>query len=104
MIVGVIIDLAVGLLLAVLGGLLWKKQMVSILHDYHYKNVKREDLPAYTRQMGIGLIVMGAGICGAGLLSLIDSPCWWILLLGGIALGLILIVKAQKKYNGSIMS
>ena len=40
----------------VLGALLWKEQMLSLLHEYHYKNVKKEDIPAYTRQMGIGLI------------------------------------------------
>ena len=103
MIFGVIIDLAVGLLLAGLGLLLWKKQKVSILHDYHYKNVKQEDMPAYTRQMGIGLIVIGAGICGAGLLDLASSPIWWASLLAGIALGLVILISAQKKYNGSIM-
>jgi uncharacterized protein (DUF983 family) len=103
MIFGVIIDFAVGLLLAALGLLLWKKQKVSLLHDYHYQHVKKEDLPAYTRQMGIGLIVIGAGICGAGLLNLASSPYWWVSLLAGFTLGIFLLFRAQKKYNGSVM-
>ena len=59
MILGIIIESAVGLLCIALGLLLWKKQKVTLLHDYHYQHVKKEDLPAYTRQMGIGLIVIG---------------------------------------------
>ena len=37
MVLGVVIELAVGAVCIVLGVLLWKKQKVSVLHDYHYK-------------------------------------------------------------------
>ena len=103
MIFGVIIDLAVGALCVVLGLLVWKKQKVSILHDYHYKNVRKSDLPAYTRQIGIGLIIIGLGIIITGFLNLADSSLWWISLLAGFIIGLIILYKAQKKYNGSIL-
>ena len=104
MIIGVGIEAAVGLLCIVLGYLLWKKQKVSILHDYHYKNVKEEDIPAYARLMGIGLTLIGAGICLTGVLELLYSPFWWIALVAGFVLGLIVINKAQKKYNGTWIS
>lgn len=104
MILGFIIDLAVGLLLIILGLLIWKKQKISLLHDYHYKKVKEQDVPAYTRLVGISLIVMGIGICITGVLNLFDSPIWWIPLFGGIAAGLIIMNKAQKTYNGSWFS
>ena len=103
MVVGVIIDFAVGALCIVLGTLVWKKQMLSILHDYHYKNVKQEDIPAYTRQIGIGLIAIGSGICITGLLNLLYSALWWIPLTAGIALGLIVMYITQRKYNGSVL-
>ena len=103
MILGVIIELAVGAICIVLGVLLWKKQMVSILHDYHYKHVKKEDIPAYTRQMGIGLIIIGAGIIITGLLNLAESSLWWIPLLTGFVLGFVVIHVAQKRYNGSVL-
>ena len=103
-IIGVAIDLAVGLLCAILGLLLWKKQRLSLLHDYHYKNVKKEDIPAYTRRMGIGLLVIGIGVAASGLLQLVNSNLWWIALAAGFAAGLVILFKAQKKYNGSIMS
>ena len=101
MIIGVIINLAVGLLLIAFGVLIRKKQRVSLLHDYHYKNVKQEELPAYSRLIGIGLIVMGAGICITGLLNLFESPLWWVSLVCGIVAGFIVMNKAQRKYNGS---
>ena len=47
---------AVGLLLIVLGLLTWKKQRVTIIHEYHRKNVKKEDLPEYAREMGIATL------------------------------------------------
>ena len=102
MVFGAVIDFAVGALCVILGLLLWIKQKVSILHDYHYRNIKKEDIPAYTRQMGIGLIIIGAGITITGLLNLAHSSLWWIPLLVGFVFGLIVICMAQKKYNGSL--
>ncbi len=104
MIIGVIVDFAVGLLCIILGLMLWKKQKISLIHSYHYKNVKKEDVPAYTRLMGIGLILIGVGICITGVLNLLYSSLWWIPLLAGFVMGFIIMNKAQKKYNGSWFS
>ena len=104
MIIGVIVDLSVALLCIVLGLLIWKKQKASLIHDYHYKNVKKEDLPAYTRLMGIGLLLIGVGICITGLLNLFESTLWWIPMLVGFIAGFIVTNKAQKQYNGSWFS
>ncbi len=103
MIFGVVIEFAVGVVCVIMGLLLWIKQKVSILHDYHYKNVRKEDIPAYTRQMGIGLIIIGSGVSITGMLNLTYSSLWWIPLLAGFVLGLIVIYIAQKKYNGSVL-
>ncbi len=103
MIFGCIVEGLVGLLCIVLGVLLWKKQMISILHDYHYKHVKQKDIPAYTKQIGIGLILVGAGILITGVLNLFYSAYWWVALVAGFVSGLIVMYKAQKKYNGSVM-
>lgn len=103
MVLGVIIDFAVGAICIILGVLLWKKQLVSLLHDYHYRHVKKDDIPAYTRQMGTGLMIIGAGIIVTGLLDLARSSLWWIPLSAGFVLGLVIMYKAQKKYNGSVL-
>lgn len=89
------------MLCVVLGLLIWKKQKVSLLHDYHYRNVSEADLPAYARLMGIGVVTVGAGICATGVLNLFKSVLWWIPLAVGIVGGLIVLHKTQKKYNGS---
>ena len=102
MIVGFIIDFLAGLICIVLGLLLWKKQMISLLHSYHYKNVKKEDVPAYTRLMGMGIIMIGCGICATGFLNLIYSDLWWLPLVGGFVIGFIVLYRAQMKYNGSV--
>ena len=97
--------IAVGLILIVLGLLTWKKQKVTILHDYHYKNVKQEDIPAYTRSMGIGQIVVGAGFCLTGLLKIMtESKLTWAVLIAGLIIGLIIMHKSQMKYNGTWFS
>lgn len=101
MIVGFIIELVVGLICITFGLLIWKKQKVSLVHDYHYKNVKEEDLAAYCKLMGIGIIVIGIGIILTGLYFLIfENMLGLLILLLGFVVGIIIINKAQK-YNGS---
>ena len=104
MVFGLIIDFSAGVLCIVLGLLLWLKQKISILHSYHCKNVKQEDVPAYTRLMGIGLIIIGAGICGTGAVSIFNTKLFFIPLIIGIAAGIAVMHVAQKKYNGSWFS
>ena len=102
MIVEVLTYVGVGALLVVFGLLTWKKQMVSLLHSYHYKNVKQTDIPAYAKQMGVGQIVIGAGLCLCGLLrALTKTAVAWGALIAGLAAGLLLFHRAQMKYNGS---
>ena len=104
MIIGIVTEMTVSAICIVMGLLIWKKQKISLLHDYHYRNVKKEDIPAYARQMGIGLIITGTGVFITGLLDLAGSSFWWVALMTGFILGLSVIFKAQKKYNGSIIS
>ena len=105
MFVEILTYLAVGGVLITLGLLVWKKQMVKVLHDYHYKNVKEEDLPAYTRQMGIGQTIIGIGLCVTGLLRIFtDKAVAWSGLIAGLVIGVAVLHKAQMKYNGGWFS
>ena len=104
-IIETVLYLGVGALIAVFGLLIWKKQKLSLLHDYHYKNVKPEDAAAYAKQMGIGQILIGAGLCLTGVLRLFtDSWFAWTGLVLGLVCGVWVIHKAQMKFNGSWMS
>ena len=84
--------------------LIWKKEKASLIHDYHYRNVRKADLAAYTRLVGIGLILIGAGVCLTGLLHLIAPSFWWLPMLAGFLAGFLVLNKAQRKYNGSWFS
>ena len=103
MIWGAVIEMAVAVLCIVFGLLIWVGRKVSLLHSYHYKNVKKEDMRAYTRLIGIALILIGLGIAVTGVLNLFYISLWWIPVLVGFVAGLTVFIIAQKKYNGSIM-
>lgn len=102
MIIAMILMLAVGLLCLEFGFLLWKKQRISLIHDYQTQYVKEEDIPAYTKHMGIALCLMGAGILACGILILVFQS-----LLGMIPLcivlpaGIFLLIRAQLRFGSS---
>ena len=101
MITGPIAFAVVGVILIVLGLQTWKNQKASFLHDNHYKNVKEEDLPAYTRAAGIGQIVTGAGLILTGLVRrFTESWISWVPLVAALVVGFAILHSAQKKYNG----
>ena len=105
MIFGMIIFLAVGLLCLVLGLLLWKKQKLSLVHDYHTRRIQEEDVPAYSRLLGFGLLAIGAGCVLTGVVALgLERPLGWIAFPAGFLAGLALILRAQRKYNGGVFS
>ena len=92
--------LIVGILFFCLGWEIWKKEKISLIHDYHHKKVKDSDKKAYTTIMGKSLLIIGVGIILTGVVDFITHTLygWWIF---GIAfcIGLIIIVYAQVKYN-----
>lgn len=92
----------VGLVLMVLGRRTWKTGLITFFHAYRYKNVKEEDMPAYTKAIGIGLMAVGAGPCVTGVLQLFtQDPLTWIPVVLGFLAGLFIFNKAQLKYNGT---
>lgn len=54
-----IILLAVGVCFWILGWQIWKKEKITLLHDYHYAKVKPDDRKAYTGVMGKGALPDG---------------------------------------------
>ena len=102
MLVGFIVYMAVGLLCIALGLLIWKKQRIDLVHDYHCAHVRKEDVPAYTRRIGIGLLLIGAGACLTGVVDLVfDTAKGMGLFFVGLVAGIAVMGRAQKKYNGS---
>ena len=105
MIVETLTCAGLGIVFAALGVITWKKQEVKFLHSYHYKNVKEEDIPAYTKLMGIGQIIIGAGLFITGILTVFStSEFVWAPFIAALVIGLGIMSVGQKKYNGSWFS
>ena len=101
MLIGLIVFLSVGILFLALGTVLWKKQRIDLVNAWHTRHVKKEDVAAYTRLMGLSLIAIGVGCVITGVVACIfENNLGWIALPIGFVVGFALIWKAQKKYNG----
>lgn len=86
-----------------LGFLLWKKERIDIIHDYHIKKIKESDKKAYTTVMGKAMIVIAIGLAVSGIIGIFtDSIKSGIPLGAGFVFGLCIMIYAQIKYNHGI--
>ena len=73
-IIGVLVTGGVGVFITVFGWLIWKKEMISLMHDYHIDKVSAENKTAFCKLAGIGLTVIGIGLLiTAAILGITDS-------------------------------
>ena len=86
-----------------LGFLLWKKEKINIIHDYHYTKVKEKDKKAYTSIMGKAMIVIGIGGIISGIIgTFTDSVKSGIPFGAAFIIGICMMVYGQIKYNRGI--
>ncbi len=98
-----LIVIPVSLLAFYFGYQIKSKQRISLIHDYHWKNVKDQDIKPYTSFMGIGQYAIAIGCLTSGVLGLFFSTIIIILpVFLGIIIGFIIMYKAQKKYNSGM--
>ncbi|MBQ4045859.1 MAG: DUF3784 domain-containing protein [Lachnospiraceae bacterium] len=99
-IIGILILGGTGILLIVLGFLLWKKEKINLMHDYHVNKVAPENRAAFCKLSGIGLIVMGIGmLISTAVLGFTDSNRSLIPFAFSFVVGLVLLIIAGLKYN-----
>jgi hypothetical protein len=92
-----------GSLFTIIGWRIWKKEQITLIHDYHYTKVTEADKKAYTEKMGKAMIIMGMGMLSAGIIDFVTNNVYgWIAFGICFAGGLILMVFAQIKYNNGI--
>lgn len=92
-----------GLLFIWLGYLIWIKQKINIIHDYHYTKVKESDKKAYTSIMGKAIIVIGIGMILSGILCMVIHSEKCMIAFGiSFVVGLFMMTYAQIKYNHGI--
>ena len=102
LLIQLIILSVVGLLLVIFGLLIWVKKKVSLVHEYHYRNVRSVDIPAYCRLLGRSLVILGIGTILTGVINVVfDTALGWLAFIVGLIVFFVLANRAQKKYNGS---
>lgn len=103
MLIELILLLILGITFIYLGYLIWKKEKISLIHSYHYTKVKEQDKKSYTKMIGKGVLMIGIGMILTGIIDYITKTAYgWFVFAFFFFLGLVINVKAQKKYNGGI--
>ena len=103
LILTLILMLIIGALFLWFGWRIWKKEQITLIHDYHYTKVKETDKKPYTEKMGKAMLVIGAGIVLTGLINFITCTGYgWIAFAVCFVSGMIMIISAQMKYNHGI--
>ena len=99
-----IIFLALGALMLYFAVEIGMRRRIAFLHDYHYQNMKEEDITPYLHLMGVGLAVVGiCFVCSAVILSC-QKVFFLPVLFGGLLPGIGVMLYAQYRYNGGIFS
>ena len=106
---GFVVAVLVGVLCIALG-ISNMKGNLSSLHSYHRHRVREEDRIPYGRKIGLGTLLIGVGVIGFGLLSIValctERQVFYtaasVFLTVGLVVGLVLSVYAMIKYNKGI--
>jgi len=104
LIVMMLILLPVGLYLIFIGWRIWKKEQITVIHDYHYTRVAEKDKKPYTEKMGKACILMGIGIIlMGGIIDITSKTAYGVICFGIFFVwGLIMMIMAQNKYNSGL--
>lgn len=98
-----VVTIIAGVILLILGWQIWKNEKITLIHSYHYKNVRDENKKAYTTEIGMAAIIIAIGIILTGIVDYTTQSVYgWYVFLFSFAVGVILIIHAQIKYNGGI--
>ena len=100
MLAGFILVGLVGFVLIILGYMVWKKEKISLFHDYHYDKVSEEDKKAFCTISGIGVVLIGIGLFITSIIIGITDSMWsFIPFVIGFVAGLIMLIYSGIKYN-----
>ncbi|PKM56419.1 MAG: DUF3784 domain-containing protein [Firmicutes bacterium HGW-Firmicutes-3] len=92
-----------GVLFIYIGWRIWKKEHITLIHSYHYSKVKDRDIKPYTSAVGKAVIIMGTGMILTALIDYVTETSYGWIVFGIFFLwGFIVILIAQKKYNGGL--
>ena len=97
-----IIQIIIGLVIIIIG-IFNMKGNISLLHSYHRKRVKKEDIIPFGKKVGIGSVIIGITIILAGVFTNLNyTNISNVILVIGLVTGFIIIFYAMFKYNKGI--
>ncbi len=97
-----IIQIIIGLIIIIIG-ILNMKGNIFLLHSYHRKRVKKEDIIPFGKKVGIGNIIIGITIILAGVFTILNyTHISNVVLSIGITMGITIIFYAMFRYNKGI--
>ena len=100
MLAGSILVGLVGFVLIIIGYMVWKKEKISLFHDYHYDKVSEEDKKAFCTISGIGVVLIGICLFITSIIIGITDSMWsFIPFVIGFVAGLIMLIYSGIKYN-----
>ena len=98
--VGAVIVGMLGAVFCTVGYLIGKKERISLLHAQHYDKVMPENRKAFCRMSGWGIASVGIGLLITSVIIGITDSAWSFMAFAiGFAFGLLLLIRAGKKYN-----
>jgi hypothetical protein len=105
----VIVTFIVGIICIVIG-IMNIRGNVSMLHEYHTKNVKEEDKESFGRLVGTGMLVLGGSIIVYSILKTLTIQLedkiyiiiGTIIMIVGVIIGIFISFYAMRKYNDGI--
>lgn len=90
----------VSLLFLVIGWLIWKKERIDLLHDYHRHRVSEEDKKRFCALCGTGVGVIGIGMLLTAVLFAVTGKLWSLFaFVGGFLVGIVMLIWTIGKYN-----
>ena len=89
-----------GVIFIVMGYMIWKKERISLLHEYHYDKVSEEEKRSFCKISGWGILIMGIGlVITAVVIRITSSPWSFLVFAASFVMGLGFLIYAGKKYN-----
>ena len=89
-----------GLLFLALGWMIWKKEQIDLLHDYHRNHVSEEDKKRFCALCGMGVGVIGIGMLLTAVLFAVTGKLWSLFaFVGGFLVGIVMLIWTIGKYN-----
>ena len=79
-----IIFLALGALMLYFAVEIVMRRRIAFLHDYHYQNMKEEDITPYLHLMGVGLAVVGMCFVSSAVILSCQKVLFLPVLFGGL--------------------